>query len=497
MSDRPAESAKKKSPAKPSTDRPSTNTGGQQGKSSRPAYDLLVIGSGPAGQKAAIQAAKLRKRVVIVEKEPEVGGSSVNTGTLPSKTLKDAIYYLHGFKLRAFPNVTYSLNKSLTLRDLMTRKDLVIKKEIEIITNQLERNDVEIVHGTASFVDPHTIQVLQRNGQVHSLQGTCILIATGSRPRRGDGVPFDDLHVCDSDSILATETLPKTLAVVGGGVIGCEYASMFAAFGIKVTLLERRKELLRFVDQEIVQALIYQMRSHGVTTKLGEEIAGVTLDERDRAVTSLKSGKTVVTDMLLYAMGRTANTDALNLPAIGLSTDPLGQLKVNEFYQTEIPHIYAAGDVIGFPGLASTSMEQGRLAACHAFKVEQSTLPKVMPYGIYTIPEISTVGKNEEELTEQGVPYEVGRAWYREIARGQIYGDLEGLLKLIFHRDTMQLLGVHIIGEGATELIHIGQAVLTYEGRVDFFVHNVFNYPTLAECYRTAALDGINRMGKL
>ncbi|MBM4125250.1 MAG: FAD-dependent oxidoreductase, partial [Nitrospira sp.] len=247
-------------------------------------YDLLVIGSGPAGQKAAIQAAKLRKRVAIIEKEPVVGGATVNTGTLPSKTLKDAIYYLHGFKLRAFPNITYSLGKSLTLRDLMTRKDLVIKKEIEIITNQLERNDIEIVHGTASFVDPRTVQVLQRNGQVHTLQADFIVIATGSRPRRGDGIPFDDLHICDSDSILATETLPKTLVVVGGGVIGCEYASMFAAFGIKVTLLERRKELLRFMDQEVVQALIYQMRSHGVTTKLGEDLAEVTLDERGRAV---------------------------------------------------------------------------------------------------------------------------------------------------------------------------------------------------------------------
>jgi NAD(P) transhydrogenase len=459
-------------------------------------YDLLVIGSGPAGQKAAIQAAKLRKRVAIIEKEPVVGGASVNTGTLPSKTLKDAIYYLHGFKLRSFPNVSYSLKKTLTFRDLMTRKDLVTKKELDVVTNQLERNDVEIIHGLASFVDPHTIQVLQRTGQVEQCRAPYIVIATGSRPRAAEGIPFNNVTVCDSDSILSTETIPKTMVVVGGGVIGCEYASMFAAFGIKVTLLERRTELLRFVDQEIVQALIYQMRSTGVTVRLGEEIAGVTLDDRNRPVTSLKSGKTIVSDMLLYAMGRMANTDELNLGAVGLSTDGMGQLKVNEFYQTDVPHIYAAGDVIGFPALASTSMEQGRLAACHAFQVPQSTLPKMMPYGIYTIPEISTVGKNEEELTAQGVPYEVGRAFYREIARGQIFGDLEGLLKLIFHRDTLQLLGVHIIGEGATELIHIGQSVLTYSGTVDFFVHNVFNYPTLAECYRTAALDGINRLGR-
>jgi NAD(P) transhydrogenase len=460
-------------------------------------YDMLVIGSGPAGQKAAIQAAKLRKRVAIVEKEPVLGGASVNTGTLPSKTLKDSIYYLHGFKLRSFPNITYSVKRILTMRDLMARKDQVVRKELDVVMNQLERNDVDILHGTASFADPHTVQVSQRNGKSERYQAPFIVIATGSRPRLGEGIPFNNTTICDSDSILGTEALPRSMLVVGGGVIGCEYASMFAAFGIKVTLMERRTGLLRFVDQEVVQALIYQIRNKGVTVRLGEEVASVTIDDLNRPVASLKSGKTIVTEMLLYAMGRLANTDELNLSSIGLSVDNLGQLKVNEYYQTDLPHIYAAGDVIGFPGLASTSMEQGRLAACHAFGVAQSTLPKVMPYGIYTIPEISTVGKNEEELTEQGVPYEIGRANYREIARGQIFGDLEGLLKLIFHRDTLQLLGVHIIGEGATELIHIGQAVLTYGGTVDFFVQNVFNYPTLAECYRTAALDGINRLGRI
>ncbi len=460
-------------------------------------YDLLVIGSGPAGQKAAIQAAKLRKRVAIVEKEPHVGGASVNTGTLPSKTLKDAIYYLHGFKLRSFPNVSYALKRNFTLRDLMARKDQVVKNELAIITHQLERNDVEIVHGTASFMDPHTVRVTKANGQTEHFQADYIVIATGSRPRRGNGIPFNNRTICDSDTILATDSIPKTMAVLGGGVIGCEYATMFAAFGIKVTLVDRRKELLRFVDQEIVQALIYRMRTNNVTVQLGEEIVDVREDERGRAVTTLKSGKSIVTDMLLYSMGRVSNTEELNLAAIGIATDKTGLIKVNEHYQTEVPSVYAAGDVIGFPGLASTSMEQGRLAACHAFHVTQSTLPKVMPYGIYTIPEISTVGKSEEELTEQGIPYETGRAFYKEIARGQIFGDLDGLLKVIFHRDTLQLLGVHIIGEGATELIHIGQAVLTYGGTVDFFVHNVFNYPTLAECYRTAALDGINRLGQM
>lgn len=459
-------------------------------------YDMIVIGSGPAGQKAAIQAAKLRKKVAIIEKN-QIGGASVNTGTLPSKTLKDAIYYLHGFKLRAFTNVSMSLKKSFTMRDLMARKEHVIKNELAIVTNQLERNDVEIVYGVASFHDPHTIRVVKPHGHEELLTADFIVIATGSRPRREPGIPFNNETICDSDTILATETMPKTMAVLGGGVIGCEYATMFAAFGVKVTLIDRRSELLRFVDQEVVHALIYQMRTNGVNVKLNEELGEIKLDERGRVVTHLKSNKTVVTDMLLFTMGRVSNVEELNLGAIGIETDKTGLIKVNQYYQTAIPHIYAVGDVIGFPALASTSMEQGRLASCHAFNVAQSTLPKVMPYGIYTIPEISTVGKSEEELSREAVPYEVGRAFYKEIARGQIFGDLEGLLKLIFHRDTLQLLGVHIIGEGATELIHIGQAVLTYGGTVDFFVHNVFNYPTLAECYRTAALDGINRLGKL
>ncbi|HEY3196907.1 MAG TPA: Si-specific NAD(P)(+) transhydrogenase [Nitrospirales bacterium] len=460
-------------------------------------FDLLVIGSGPAGQKAAIQAAKLRKRVAIIEKESVVGGTCFNTGTLPSKTLKDAIYYLHGFKLRSFPKISYSLKKSLTLRDLMARKDLVIKHELDVVNNQLDRNNIEVVHGVASFIDAHTLQVMKQSGDIDMLHAPFIVVATGSRPRRPADIPFNDRTVCDSDSILSTEAIPRSMIVMGGGVIGCEYASMFAAFGIKVTLLDRRTELLRFVDQEMVQALVYHMRTNGVTLRVGEELEEVTIDIHERVVTTLKSGKTIITDMLLFALGRLANTDSLNLAAAGISTDKQGQLQVNEYYQTEVAHIYAAGDVIGFPALAATSMEQGRLAACHAFKVIQTQLPKVWPYGIYTIPEISTVGMSEEELTAKAIPYEIGRAFYKEIARGQIVGDLEGLMKLIFHRDTLQLLGVHIIGDGATELVHIGQAVLTYGGSVDFFVQNVFNYPTLAECYRTAALDGINRLGRM
>ena len=333
-------------------------------------FDLLVIGSGPAGQKAAIQAAKLRKRVAVIEKERVLGGTCINTGTLPSKTLKDAIYYLHGFKLRSFTNITYSLKKNMTLRDLMARKDLVIKHELEVITDQLERNDVEIIQGTASFVDQHILKVSGRSSDKDLLTAPFIVIATGSRPRRPEEIPFNDVTICDSDSILSTEVIPKSMIVMGGGVIGCEYASMFAAYGIKVTLFDKRTDLLRFVDQEIVQALIYHMRTNGVTMRLGEEVDKVTTDESGRVVTTFKSGKTIITDVLLYAMGRIANTDMLNLTAVGITPDKMGQIMVNECYQTEVPHIYAAGDVVGFPALAATSMEQGRLAACHAFKVE-------------------------------------------------------------------------------------------------------------------------------
>src|SRR5881296_382516 len=403
-------------------------------------FDLLVIGSGPAGQKAAIQAAKLRKRVAVIEKERVLGGSCINTGTLPSKTLKDAIYYLHGFKLRSFTNITYSLKKNMTLRDLMARKDLVIKHELEVITDQLERNDVEIIQGTASFVDQHILKVSAKSSDKDLLTAPFIVIATGSRPRRPEEIPFNDVTICDSDSILSTEVIPKSMIVMGGGVIGCEYASMFAAYGIKVTLFDTRNDLLRFVDQEIVQALIYHMRTNGVTMRLGEQLDKVTTDERGRAVTTLQSGKTVVTDVLLFAMGRIANIDMLNLAAAGITPDKMGQLKVNEHYQTEVPHIYAAGDVIGFPALAATSMEQGRLAACHMFRQLEEPAATLFPYGIYTIPEISMVGQTEQALTQASIPYEVGIARYREIARGQLIADPHGLLKLLFHRVTLELL---------------------------------------------------------
>ncbi len=457
-------------------------------------YDMVVIGSGPAGQKAAVQAAKLSKRVALIEKAQQLGGNSLNTGTLPSKTLKDTIEYLHGLGRRGLPQLGAELTRRLTLPDLMARKDQVIETEVGVVGHQLRRNKIEILQGTASFVDPHTMNVTRLDGTIDQVRASIIVLATGSRPRRPSEIPFDDVMICDSDSFLRTRKHPASIIVIGGGVIGTEYASMLAAFGITVTLIDRRNQMLRFLDQEIAAALATQMEENGVAIRLGQEHLNVAIEDSDRPAVQLHNGETVMADMLLYSMGRIGNTETLNLPAIGLDTDQQGQLPVNAHYQTVLPHIYAAGDVIGFPALAATAMEQGRLATCHAFQIPDAHEIKVIPYGIYSIPEVSMVGKTEEDLTAADIPHATGRALFREMARGHISGELHGLLKVIFHRDTHALLGVHIIGQGATELIHIGQSVLTYGGTVEYFVHNVFNYPTMAECYRTAALDGLNRL---
>ncbi len=457
-------------------------------------YDLFVIGTGPAGQRAAIQAAKLGKTAGICDRREVVGGVCINTGTIPSKTFREAVVYLSGLRHRGLYGSSYQVKEDIKIDDLLFRCNYVIAKEIEVIRRQMRRNDVDLLAGEASFVDPHHLVVRGSKGTIE-VEATKILIATGTTATPPDDVQADGETVITSDGILYLKELPRTMTVVGAGVIGTEYASMFAALGTEVTLVDRRPKLMEFVDSEIVDNLIYEMRDMDCVFRLGEEVASVEVEDTYRAVATLKSGKKIVSELLLYSIGRAGATQALNLEAAELKADERGRLKVNAKYQTEQPHIYAAGDVIGFPALASTSMEQGRIAACNAFGAEAVSMPELFPYGIYSIPEISMVGQSEQQLTEAGVPYEVGSARYREVARGVIMGDENGLLKILFHRETRKLLGVHIIGTAATELIHIGQAILAMNGTIDYFVNAVFNYPTLAECYKNAALDGFNKIG--
>jgi NAD(P) transhydrogenase len=461
-------------------------------------YDLVVIGSGPAGQRAAIQGAKLEKRVAIIEKTTVVGGVSVNLGTIPSKTLREAVLDLTGFRSREFYGASYRVKDNITIQDLLVRTNQVIAHGIDIARHQLLRNHVELISAAASFVDPHTLKFDLIDGSTsRQITAETIVIASGTETTRDAHVPIDGKRIFTSDDILHLDQLPRSLAVVGAGVIGCEYASIFAALGVRVTLIDARHRLLSFVDDEVAAELCHHLREARVTLRLGETVKHletVQTETGERVRLHLDSGKTIITEKALYSVGRTGATGKLNLPSAGINADDRGRLPVDNHFRTNVPHVYAVGDVIGFPALASTSMEQGRLAACHAFGVKAKSVPELFPYGIYSVPEISMVGKNEEELTKAGIAYEVGKARYKEIARGQIVGDVTGLLKLIFHSETLQLLGVHIIGEGASELIHIGQAVLSFGGSIEYFVNTVFNYPTLAECYKVAAFDGINRL---
>jgi NAD(P) transhydrogenase len=462
-------------------------------------YDLLVIGSGPGGQRAAVQASKLDKRVAVVERKAVLGGVCVNLGTIPSKTLREAVLYLSGYRERAFYGDSYRVKQSITMADLVMRTEQVTKNEIDVTRGQLHRNRIDVLYGTASFLGPNSVRIDEADGHTHQdITASVIVIATGTEATRESRVAFDGKCILTSDEVFCLPEVPRSLAVIGAGVIGCEYASIFAALGTRVTLIDKRDRLLPFLDEEIADRLENHMRDDRITLRLREEVGLV--DVEPGAVgpdvrIHLASGKTVHAEHALYAIGRTGATSKLNLAAAGLATDDRGRIAVNAQYQTRVPNIYAVGDVIGFPALASTSMEQGRLAACHAFGVAASSAPELFPYGIYSIPEISMVGKNEEELSKACVPYEVGKAMYKEIARGQIIGDTNGMLKLIFHAETREILGVHIIGEGASELVHIGQAVMSFQGKLDYFIHNVFNYPTLAECYKTAAYDGMNRLG--
>lgn len=462
-------------------------------------YDLIVIGSGPAGQRAAIQAAKLNKRVAVAERKGVVGGVCINIGTIPSKTLREAVLYLSGYRLRGIYGASYKIKDKITMSDLLYRVDYVIRHEVEVTRHQLNRNQVDLFTAEATFVDAHTVRLRFLDERTtRDITAAYIIIAVGTDATRDTHIPFDGYRIFTSDDIPSLEKLPRTLAIVGAGIIGLEYASIFAALGVRVTLIDQRTRLLSFVDEELMDALAYHLRENRATLRLGETVKSIEpfQDEQgERVRISLESGKQIVAEKALYSIGRTGATKQLNLEAVGLSADGRGRLSVNGQYQTPVPNIYAVGDVIGFPSLASTSMEQGRVAACHAFGVQTTSFTELFPYGIYTIPEISTCGPNEEELTAQGIPYEVGKAQYKEIARGQILGDSTGLLKLIFHLDTRQLLSVHIIGEGASELVHIGQTVMAFGGKIDYFINTVFNYPTLAECYKTAAFDGINRLG--
>jgi len=457
--------------------------------------DLLVIGSGPSGQRAAVQAAKLGKKVAVCEDSARLGGVCMNTGTIPSKTFREAVLHLTGLQQRHFYGQSYHVKENVTIADLIYHCEHVLTTQADVIRDQLRRNGITVIRGHARFTGPHDVEVQGESGTT-PLHAPFIVLATGTTAAHPADVEVDGQTVITSDNVLGLKALPRTMTVVGAGVIGIEYASMFAALGVKVTLIDKRNRLLDFVDSEIAESLSYQMRGMGATLRLGEEVAKVQIEGPSRAVAMLKSGKKIVSEVLLYSVGRVGTTGSMQLDKAGLETDSRGRMSVDAHFRTNVPHIYAVGDVIGFPALASTSSEQGRLAACHAFGLTTAAMPQLLPFGIYSVPEISMVGRNEEELTAAGIPYETGISRYREIVRGVMLGDDSGLLKLLFHRETRQLLGVHIIGTSATELVHIGQAVIAFGGTIDYFVGNVFNYPTFAECYKVAALDGYNKLGR-
>ncbi len=457
-------------------------------------YDLIVIGSGPGGQRAAIQGAKAGKRVAVVEKQAAIGGVCINTGTIPSKTMREAVLHLSGFYSKSFYGSNYNVKENVTMADLNFRVQRVIENEVAVTQDQLKRNGVDVIHGFGKFTDAHHLRV-ENGGGYTELEGQYFVIATGTKPAINVKVPINGRNIINSDQILTMPQIPRTLIVVGGGVIGVEYACMFATLGVRVIIVEKRPRLLEFADTEMVEALTYHMRDQRATLRQNEEVASVEETPEGKVAANLVSNKRINADALLYAVGRQGNVDKLDLALAGIEADERGRIKVDADYRTTQAHIFAVGDVIGFPSLASVSMEQGRIAAARAFGLQVQTDPASYPYGIYTIPQISFIGKTEEQLTDADVPYEVGVAYYREIARGQISGHTDGRLKLLFHRETLELLGVHIFGEDAAELLHIGQAVFKLKGKITYFINTVFNYPTLAECYKTAAFNGLNRLG--
>ncbi len=460
--------------------------------SSMDKFDLAVIGAGPGGQSAAIQAAKVGKKVIVIDRHDSVGGDSILMNTIPSKTLREVVSYLTGVNQRTFYGEAYRVLADITMRDLLERTTKVIQAEVDVVTDALRRNGVELVQGVARFTDPHLLTV--DGDPSREFEADNVVIAVGSDPARPESVPFEAKRVMDSDDILDMDEVPKTMIIVGAGVVGCEYASIFAALGTRVTLTDGRPDLLPFLDGEVTDALKYHMRDSGVTLRLGHNVSQIDLDADGRPCATLEHGTRVSADTLLYAIGRNGSTASLNLGAAGLEADSRGRLAVDDAFRTKTKHIYAVGDVIGQPALAATASEQGRLAARHAFGLPTSSVPDLIPIGIYTLPELSMVGKTEAQLIEEGIAYESGIARYREIARGNIISDQFGMLKLLFSPMDRKILGVHIFGAQATELIHIGQAVLALGGTIDYFVNSVFNYPTFAECYKMASLRGVNKL---
>lgn len=455
-------------------------------------YDLIVIGSGPAGQKGAIAAAKMNKRVAIVERRSRaIGGACLHSGTIPSKTMREAILHLTGFRQREVYAEQFRHKRSIRMEDLSLKLHQVTDRELEVIQDQLERNGVDVYAGNAQFIGPRIVEVEGPTGTVQ-LRGDKILLACGTKPSRPDHIPFDGEYIFDTDEFLHLEEIPRSMIVVGAGVIGIEYAIMFATLGVDVTVVDGRERLLDFCDREIVDTLLYHARALGMTFRLGEEVTQIKKLNATNVIVELKSGKRLIAATALFSAGRVGDTESLNLPAAGLQPDIRGRVNCDENHRTDVEHIYGVGDIVGFPALASTAMEQGRRAACHAFGQKFKAFDH-MPYGLFTIPEISMVGKSEQELTAECVPYEVGMARFSEIARGQIVGDQTGLLKLLFHRETLELLGVHCIGDSATEIVHIGQTIMALGGTIEYLRDAVFNYPTMAECYKVAALDGLNK----
>ncbi|MGI3902640.1 MAG: Si-specific NAD(P)(+) transhydrogenase [Janthinobacterium lividum] len=456
-------------------------------------FDMIVIGSGPSGRRAAVQAAKLGRRVLVVERGRRVGGVSVHTGTIPSKTLRETVLNLSGWRERGFYGRSYRVKQEIGADDLLARLHKTLDHEVEVLEHQFSRNGVRTQRGEARFVGPHDIEIRAENGDTHT--AAFVLIACGTRPFRPDYVPFNGSTVFDSDEIIEMPRLPRSMIVIGAGVIGVEYATIFSALDVAMTLIEPRASFLDFIDKELMDEFTHDLRDRNVALRLGSPVTAIEAPEGGRVTCRMEDGRSVSADMLLFAAGRMGNTDALNLEAAGLTTDARGRIAVDpKTLQSTVPHIYAAGDVIGFPSLASTSMEQGRVAACHAFGLQPPPPPEFFPYGIYSVPEISTVGMSEEEVRKRKIPYECGIARFRETSRGHIMGLDSGMMKMIFSLKTRRLLGCHIVGEGATELIHIGQAVLNLKGTIDFFIENTFNYPTLAEAYKIAGLDAWNRM---